>query len=66
MAKTRETICLYYICAGKCDKGRKADHNHYCQICDKYKPRARIKNINKKKEKINKIKKNEKIEYYEW
>lgn len=27
MAKTRETPCLYYICAGQCKKGRQADHN---------------------------------------
>ena len=43
MAADRQTPCLYYICAGLCKKGRKADHSHYCQHCDKYKPRARVR-----------------------
>ena len=42
MAKDRETPCLYYICMGECKKGRYANHWHYCQKCDKYKPRARV------------------------
>lgn len=63
MAKDRQTVCLYYICAGECSKGRNADHTHYCQHCDKYVPRAKIKYNNKKKAKIEKIRKNEKYEY---
>ena len=39
MSKDRQTPCLYYVCAGLCKKGRKADHAHYCQHCNKYKPR---------------------------
>ena len=31
MATDRQTPCLFYICAGLCKKGRKADHAHYCQ-----------------------------------
>ena len=57
MAKTRETPCLYYICAGQCQKGREADHTHYCQKCDKYYPRARVRHLNQKKEKLNKLRK---------
>lgn len=60
MAKDRETPCLYYICMGECKKGRKANHWHYCQKCDKYKPRARVRRLNKKKEKLEKIRKSEK------
>lgn len=42
MSKDRETPCLYYICMGECKKGRDANHWHYCQKCDKYKPRSRV------------------------
>lgn len=49
MATDRQTPCLYYVCAGLCKKGRKADHAHYCQHCDKYKPRARVRYRNRKK-----------------
>ncbi len=59
MATDRQTPCLYYICAGLCKKGRKADHAHYCQHCDKYKPRARVRYKNQKKEKLEKIRKEE-------
>ena len=52
MAKDRETPCLYYICMGECKKGRDANHWHYCQKCDKYKPRSRVRHLNKKKEKL--------------
>ena len=62
MATDRQTPCLYYICAGLCSKGRKADHSHYCQHCNKYKPRARVRYKNQKKEKLEKIRKNEKYE----
>lgn len=41
MTTDRQTPCLYYVCAGLCTKGRKADHAHYCQYCGKYKPRAK-------------------------
>jgi len=57
MATDRQTPCLYYICAGLCKKGRKADHAHYCQHCDKYKPRAKVRYKNQKKEKLEKIRK---------
>lgn len=52
--------CLYYICMGECKKGRDANHWHYCQKCDKYIPRARVRHLNKKKEKLEKMRKNEK------
>ena len=55
MAKDRETPCKYYICAGQCQKGREADHAHYCQKCNKYEPRARVRHLNQKKEKLNKL-----------
>lgn len=64
MSKDRHPpfFCIYYIGAGLCSKGRKADHAHYCQYCNKYKPRARVKYKNQKKEKLEKIRMNER--YY--
>lgn len=59
MAKDRQTICLFYNCLGSCKKGRKAEHAGYCQHCDKYKPRARVHYINKKKQKLEQIKRKE-------
>ena len=59
MAKDRQTPCLFYICLGECKKGRNAEHNGYCQHCDKYKPRARVRYLNKRKQKLDKIRKKE-------
>ena len=64
MAKDRIEPCVYYICAGECEKGREADHSGYCQTCGKYVPRVRIKHPNQKKQKLNKIRENERAEYY--
>lgn len=49
MAKYRETPCKYYIARGECAKGREAVHRGYCQHCDKYFPRARVRHLNKKR-----------------
>ena len=49
MSKTREIPCKYYISFMKCEKGRQAEHLKYCQRCDKYEPRIKIKLLNKKK-----------------
>ena len=62
MSKTRETPCESYICKGECEKDRDADHNGYCQRCDKYRPRARVRHLNKKKQKLDKIRRNEKYD----
>ena len=60
MSKERIEICKFYVCANHtCEKGRDAEHNGYCQRCDKYETRAHIKHLNKKKEKLNKIKEKE-------
>lgn len=59
MAKYRETPCKYYIAFGECKKGRAACHNNYCQHCDKYYPRARVRHINKKRQYNEKIRKKE-------
>lgn len=56
MAMDRQTVCLYYVCAGLCKKGRKADHAHYCQHCNKYKSRAKVKYRNRKKGEVGKNK----------
>lgn len=57
MAKDRETPCIYYIAKGECKKGRKALHKTYCQHCDKYVPRVRERHINKKKQALERIRK---------
>lgn len=48
--KYRETPCKFYICLGECKKGRAAEHKGYCQHCDKYYPRTKVRHINKKKQ----------------
>ena len=65
MAKDRIESCLYYVCAGECEKGREADHKGYCQKCNKYVPRVRVKHTNQKKQKLDKIREKERAEYYE-
>ena len=64
MAKDRIEPCVYYICAGECEKGREADHRGYCQKCGKYVPRVRVKHPNQKQQKLTKIRESEKAEYY--
>ena len=38
------------ICKGECEKNRDASYKGYCQKCDKYTPRAKMKHKNRKKE----------------
>ena len=59
MSKTKETPCKYYVCKGECEKGRDADHEKYCQKCKLYVARAKVKHINIKKQKLNKIREKE-------
>lgn len=60
MAKDRIEVCESYICAGHpCKKGRDAEHSGYCQKCNKYKPRARVRHINRKKQELDKIRRKE-------
>ena len=61
MAKTRVEPCVSYVCHGDCEQGREADHNGYCQKCGLYKPRVRRKHPNKKKQKLDNIRKNERF-----
>lgn len=56
VAKDRITPCKYYECKGECKKGRDAEHLGYCQKCDKYYPRVRERHLNKKKQKLENIK----------
>lgn len=39
MAKTREIICTFYECEGKCSKGRAGTFRHKCQTCNLYLPK---------------------------
>ena len=59
MAHYRETVCMYYIAAGQSKKGRQASHEHYCQRCGKYMARARVRHMNEKKRKLEKIREKE-------
>ncbi len=59
MAHYRETVCIYYVAAGQCKKGREASHQRYCQKCDQYMPRARVRHMNQKKKKLEGIRKRE-------
>lgn len=59
MAHYRETPCKYYVAFNECTKGREACHSGYCQRCDKYYPRAKVRQINKKKQYNEKIKRKE-------
>ena len=55
MTKYRETPCKYYVAFNDCKKGREACHSGYCQHCDKYYPRAKVRHINKKKKQNEKM-----------
>lgn len=59
MAHFRETPCKYYNAYNDCKKGRAACQTGYCQHCDKYYPRAKVKPINKKKLYLEKVRKKE-------
>ena len=62
MAKDRISPCKYYIAFGECSKGREASQNGYCQKCEKYIPRIRERHLNRKKQKLEKIRKNERYD----
>ena len=59
MATYREQPCKFYMAMGECSKGRDAKHHGYCQHCNKYVPRAKVRNINKKKLALDRIRKDE-------
>lgn len=62
MARDRLTVCESYVAFGVCKKNRNANHKGYCQTCDKYHPRCKERHINKKKQELDKIKKNERYD----
>ena len=58
MAKTRETPCVNYVCAGQCmipTRADKASMKGYCQTCDKYRPRAKVRHENRKKRELDRL-----------
>jgi hypothetical protein len=61
MARLRETPCISYISMGECKRGREASHHGYCQKCDKYEPRAKVRHINRKKSELDKIRSKERF-----
>ena len=60
--RDRITPCVYYVCKGECENGRDAEHTGYCQRCDKYQPRAKVRHINKKKQYLDKLNRKDKGE----
>lgn len=59
MSKYREIPCESYIALHQCRKGRTAEHAGYCQHCDKYRPRAKVHCLNKKKATLQKLQKSD-------
>lgn len=59
MSKDRQTPCKFYVNENNCSKGREGTFHKYCQRCDKYVPRARIKHPNIKKQKLEKLRMDE-------
>ena len=59
MAKDRIEPCKFYICESQCTKNRSASHKSYCQKCSKYVPRIRTKHMNQKKQKLDKLRSEE-------
>lgn len=60
MAKDRIVPCEHYVCKGDCNLGRNAEYTGYCQKCNEYVPQKRnIEKVNRRKEKLEKIKKKE-------
>lgn len=59
MAKTREIVCIHYVCEGTCDLGKDGTFRGHCQTCRTYKKKpgaqpARTDNRRRKLEKITK------------
>ena len=65
MAKTREIVCINYICAHKCKLGKDADFYGLCQTCNKYYPLkgAKPARTDNRKRKLEKIKKRDLKDY---
>lgn len=64
MARDRNILCVHYVCAGVCDLGKKCNTLEKMQKCLKYKKDETRKpfRINNKKQKLDKIRRNEKWE----
>ena len=59
MAEYREAVCKFYVALGECSKGRDACHKGYCQRCNKYIPRSKVRKVNKKRSALEKMRKKE-------
>ena len=66
MARLKKIPCKYYICRGKCEKGKKAAHNRICQKCSSYEPRSRKYPIDRNKVKYKRPRIIEVIKEYNW
>lgn len=63
--KDREILCKFYICNGKCTKGKDAKFYGICQHCSLYEKKkgAKPNRTDLRKKKLNKIQKKERINY---
>lgn len=43
MAKTREIVCIHYVCEGTCDLGKAGTFRKQCQTCSSYKKKKGAK-----------------------
>lgn len=67
MSKQRVLQCSHYIDDRFCDLGKEADFYGYCQMCHRYSPqKKKIHKINRKKEVMDKRKKNDFLSKSDW
>ena len=65
MAKTREIVCIHYICNGKCDLGKEAEFYGLCQTCPSYSPLRHGKpaRTDTRKQRAERARRKEKFDY---
>lgn len=59
MSKDRLTPCVNYVNEGNCAKGHEGTFKKSCQHCRDYRARASVEHVNRKKEKLQKIREKE-------
>lgn len=61
MGKTREIVCIYYLCEHNCNLGKDAVFRGLCQTCSNYVPKRGMMpaRSDKRREKLEKIKRRE-------
>ena len=64
MAKTKEIVCVHYICKGQCELGKDAEIYGICQTCGRYekKPGAKPARSDTRKQRLDRINRKERNE----